>query len=128
MPIEILLIEDNGADVRIFKEIVSRGSVAVSVTVAQDGEKALALLADPLFKPDLVITDINLPKASGSDVLQRINANGVPVVVFSASKNPEDKAEAIRLGAKEFVGKPFDFNGYTEAVWRMIRKWANTSV
>jgi CheY-like chemotaxis protein len=50
MPLEILLIEDNGADVRIIKEIVSHCSVAIGITVAENGEKALALLADPVLR------------------------------------------------------------------------------
>jgi len=123
MPVKLLLIEDNGADVRIIKEIVSHSSVAVRITVAEDDEKALALLADPKFKPDLIITGMSLSKTSGSEVLQRCNANGIPVVVFNASKNPRDKAEVLGLGATEFVEKPFDLNRYTEAVWKMVRKW-----
>jgi CheY-like chemotaxis protein len=62
MPVEVLLAEDNEGDARLIKEIVSRCSVAVRITVAEDGEKALALLADPHFKPDLIITDMNMPK------------------------------------------------------------------
>jgi len=123
VPVEILLIEDNGADVRIIKEIVSHSSVAVRITVAADGEKALALLGDPLFQPDLIITDMILPKVSRDDGLRQRNANGVPVVVFSASKNSADKADALRLGAKEFIEKPTDLDEYTEAVWKMIWKW-----
>src|ERR1700720_4918219 len=123
MPVEILLIEDNGADVRIIKEIVSHSTVTVRITVAEDGEKALALLADPLFKPDLIITDMILPKVSGDEVLQRCHANGIPVVVFSASKNPADNAKMLELGAKEFIEKPTDLDEYTEAVWKMIWKW-----
>jgi DNA-binding NtrC family response regulator len=105
------------------KEIISRSSVAVRITVAEDVEKALALLRDPLFKPDLVITDMRLPKTNGADVLKWCNEGGVPLVVFSGSKDPADKVEAIRLGAKEFIEKPPDLDGYTEAVWRMIWTW-----
>ena len=125
MPVEILLIEDNGADVRIIKEIVSHSTVAVRITVAEDAAKALALLADPLFKPDLIITDMILPKVSGDEVLQRCHANGIPVVVFSASKNPADIAKALELRVKEFIEKPIDLDEYTEAVWKMIWKWMN---
>jgi two-component system, chemotaxis family, response regulator Rcp1 len=124
MPLEILLIEDNGGDVRIIKEIVSHCSVTVRIAVVGDGEKALAFLADPQFKPDLIITDMSLPKISGPELLQRCTANGIPVVVFSSSKNPADIAKALELGAKEFVEKPTDIDEYTEAVWKMIWKWA----
>jgi len=108
--------------VRIFKEIVSHCSVAVRITAAVDGEQALALLADPRFKPDLIITDMILPKMSGDEMLRRWTANGIPVIVFSASKNPADKTKMLELGAKEFVEKPTDLDEYTEAVWKMIWK------
>jgi two-component system response regulator len=126
LPVEILLIEDNGADVRIIKEIVSHCSVAVRITVAENREKALSLLDDPQFKFHLVITDMMLPKASAPEVLRRCNENSIPVVVFSASTNPNDKTEALALGAKEFVEKPADLDAYTEAVWKMIWKWIQT--
>jgi CheY-like chemotaxis protein len=123
MPVEILLIQDNGADVRVIKEIVSHSSVTVRLTVAKDGEKALAVLADPQFKPDLIITDMILPTISGPELLRRCTADGIPVVVFSSSKNPTHIAAALELGAKEYVEKPADIDQYTEAVWKMIWKW-----
>lgn len=124
MPVEILLIEDNGADVRVIKEIVSHSSVTVRLTIAKDGEKALAVLADPQFKPDLIITDMILPTISGPELFRRSTADGIPVVVFSSSKNPMYIASALELGAKEYVEKPADIDQYTEAVWKMIWKWA----
>ena len=123
MPVEILLIEDNGAEVRVIKEIVSHSSVTVRLTIAKDGEKALAVLADPQFKPDLIITDMILPTISGPELLRRCTADGIPVVVFSSSKNPMHIASALELGAKEYVEKPADIDQYTEAVWKMIWKW-----
>ena len=123
MPVEILLIEDNGAEVRVIKEIVSHSSVTVRLTIAKDGEKALAVLADPQFKPDLIITDMILPTISGPELSRRCTADGIPVVVFSSSKNPMHIASALELGAKEYVEKPADIDQYTEAVWKMIWKW-----
>ena len=122
MPVEVLLVEDNDADARLIKEIVSQCSVAVRITVAEDGEKALSFLADPQFKPDLIITDMIVPKVSGLELLLQCKADGIPVVLFSSSKNPSDIAKALELGAKEFVEKPADIDEYTEAVWKMIWK------
>ncbi len=123
VPVEVLLAEDNEGDARLIKEIVSKCSVAIRITVAEDGEKALAIVADPQFNPDLIITDMNMPKVAGPELLKRCNANGIPVVVFSSSTNPIDKAEALKLGVREFVEKPTDLDEYTEAVWKMIWKW-----
>ena len=121
--VELLLVEDNDGDAQLIKEIVSHCSVAVRITVAEDGEKALALLADPQFKPDLIITDMNMPKVAGPELLERCNASGIPVVVFSSSRNPTDRAEALRLGAREYVEKPTDLDEYTNALWKTILKW-----
>ena len=127
MPVEILLVEDNGADVRIIREIVSQTSVAIRLTIAENGEEALALLANPLFKPDLIITDTSVPKSCHSDVLRLCQASGLPVVVFSGSTSPSVRKEALKLGAKEFIEKPLDLDAYTDAVWKMIWKWAKPS-
>jgi CheY-like chemotaxis protein len=127
MPVEVLLAEDNDGDARLIKEIVSHCSVTVRITVAEDGEKALALLADPQFKPNLIITDMNMPKVATPELLKRSKADGIPVVVFSSSKNPADVTNALELGAKEFVEKPLDIDQYTEAVWKMIWKWIKPS-
>jgi CheY-like chemotaxis protein len=88
MPVEVLLAEDNEGDARLIKEIVSRCSVAVRITVAEDGEKALALLADPQFKPDLIITDMNMPKVAGPELLKRTNAEWHPGGGFQFFQEP----------------------------------------
>jgi len=64
MPVQVLLAEDHEGDARLIKEIVSKCSVAIRITVAEDGEKALAIVADPQFNPDLIITDMNMPKVA----------------------------------------------------------------
>ena len=66
---------------------------------------------------------MNMPKVAGPELLERSNANGIPVVVFSSCSNPTDKAKALELGARECVEKPTDLDEYTIAVWKMIWKW-----
>ena len=75
--------------------------------VARDGEQALEMLAANLF--DLVLLDLNLPRKNGLEVLAslRESDNLVPVIVLSARHGEFDKVAALRLGADDYVTKPF---------------------
>jgi two-component system KDP operon response regulator KdpE len=75
--------------------------------VAADGEAAVALIASA--RPDLVLLDISLPKQSGIWVLETVRRGGdhVPVIVLSARQDEFDKVAALRLGADDYVTKPF---------------------
>jgi DNA-binding response OmpR family regulator len=76
-------------------------------TVARDGDEALARVDAADF--DMVLLDINLPRRNGLEVLQSIRAsdNVVPVIVVSARDGETDKVAALRLGADDYVTKPF---------------------
>jgi two-component system alkaline phosphatase synthesis response regulator PhoP len=76
-------------------------------TVVGDGEAAYQIIKET--HPDLVLLDITLPKQSGVWVLDRLREDGdhVPVIVLSARQNEFDKVAALRLGADDYVTKPF---------------------
>lgn len=76
-------------------------------TVAGDGDLALTAIAERAF--DLVLLDINLPRKNGLDVLAALRGadNFVPVIVLSARDGEYDKVAALRLGADDYVTKPF---------------------
>ena len=76
-------------------------------TIARDGVEALKLIDDEDFL--LVLLDINLPKKNGLEVLAalRQSDNLVPVIVISAREGEYDKVAALRLGADDYVTKPF---------------------
>lgn len=81
-PIEILLVEDNPADVRLTVEILKETKVRNTLTVASDGNEALDLLRRTgtythAKRPDLILLDLNLPKKDGRQVLAEIKADPV---------------------------------------------------
>ncbi len=120
----ILLIEDGAGDILLIKQVLSQATLPIRLRVAMDGEQALQVLADPEFKPDLIILDLNIPKVPGLEVLARCKPQA-PVVVFSSSTNPTEIQRAKVLGVREFVKKPIDFDEFENVVKRMIRDWAN---
>jgi len=122
-PLKVLLVEDNDADVLLFQGAVQEIPLQVDIQVAHDAEKALVLLSDRSFESDLVVLDLNLPKFSGYQVLERYNRKSVPVVVFTSSRSEVDARCALALGAREVVQKPGELRPYREAVRTMIEKW-----
>jgi two-component system, OmpR family, alkaline phosphatase synthesis response regulator PhoP len=101
----ILIVEDDEA---IATGLALNLKLAGHPTViARDGEEAIALTEDEDFA--LVLLDINLPRKNGLEVLSSLRAadNLVPVIVLSARDGEFDKVAALKLGADDYVTKPF---------------------
>jgi DNA-binding NtrC family response regulator len=124
MPADVLLVEDNVPEARLIEKIAASSSAPVRITTANDCSGALARLSDAQLTPRLVIADLGALEFRGVELLKRCNPRGIPVVVFSGSKNPADEALALRLGAKEFISKPTELDEYAKVVRGMISKWA----
>ena len=103
--LRILIVEDHDdlADA-LRTNLRSEGYHA---SVASDGRQALAMVrADP---PDIVVLDLGLPGLDGLALLSRLRAEGhwCPVLILSARDSDSDKVEGFRLGADDYVTKPF---------------------
>lgn len=121
--IEVLFVEDSAGDVLLTKQVLSEFPNPVKLSIASDGQQALAMLADECFQPDIVILDLSLPGLSGFEVLEQNPRKEIPVVVFSASHNPDDVERTLSLGAREYVRKPMDLDSYRDTLFGMIRHW-----
>ena len=90
--------------------------------VAGDGEAAVSLIEAE--GPDLVLLDISLPKRSGIWVLETLRGGGnnVPVIVLSARQDEFDKVAALRLGADDYVTKPFALAELLARVAAVLRR------
>jgi DNA-binding response OmpR family regulator len=80
-----------------------------SVTVAQDGEAGLHLATSA--SPDLILLDVMLPKMTGLDVCKQLRStgNGVPIIMLTARGQEIDKVLGLKLGADDYITKPFGF-------------------
>jgi chemotaxis family two-component system response regulator Rcp1 len=124
-PLAILLVEDNPGDTRLVEEALKGCAVPVQLTVATDGEAALALLQAAEIQPDLIILDLNIPKISGISLLEEYQREeGPPVVVFSSTWGQSEIRRALALGAREVIHKPIDMQAFIDAVCGIVRKWA----
>ena len=107
--VQILLAEDNPADVYLIEEALREHGVDFHITGAEDGEAAINLLQAGSLKPDIVLLDLNMPKRSGGEVLdqlRRTSGKEIPVLILTSSDSPADREEALRLGATRYIRKP----------------------
>lgn len=114
-PLEVLLVEDDPADARLTEEILKNSEFATNVTVAEDGEQAMALLSraraqgDPSL-PDLVLLDLNLPGKSGWEVLTEMNENaalsGIPVMILTGTEADQSMLQDYHIPPSCYARKP----------------------
>ena len=105
--VRLLVVEDEQA----LADVVSAGLVreGFAVDVAGDGRRALELAADGSY--DVIVLDLRLPGMSGYDVARTLRArqDWTPILVLSAKDGEYDQADALDLGADDFLAKPFSF-------------------
>jgi two-component system, chemotaxis family, response regulator Rcp1 len=117
---EILLAEDNPADVYLIREALKEHGVQCTVRTVADGKDVLALIsgADNTWIPDLIILDLNLPRHDGIEILQKVRAteaiSHVPIVVLTSSDSPRDRLTATNLGATRYVRKPSNLEQFLQ--------------
>jgi Response regulator containing a CheY-like receiver domain and a GGDEF domain len=134
-PVEILLVEDNPADVELTLRALKKRNLANQVHVVTDGAQALDFLfASGAFvgknkqpMPKVVFLDLKLPKVDGYEILRRMKSDPrtrlIPVVVLTSSKEESDIAKTYENGANSYVVKPLDFEKFVEAVSELGLYW-----
>jgi CheY-like chemotaxis protein len=131
-PIDILLVEDNPADVRLTVEALRAAGVETRLQVAADGVEALARLRRQgphasAPRPLLVLLDLNLPRKNGREVLAEVKADPdlrrIPVVVLTTSAAEEDVSESYALHANGYVVKPVAFGAFADAMRALQAFW-----
>ena len=121
-PARILVVEDDRAIADLVASILDKDSYRV--TLALDGHAALRLALEE--RPDLVILDVLLPGISGFEVCQRLRQDPstclIPIMLLTALDQTKDKITGYKLGADEYVCKPFDALELLARVERTIRR------
>ena len=120
MTAKILIAEDD-ANIRLGLAATLE-SEGYDVTAAGDGAQALKLFGQGKF--DLVILDVMMPKASGYDVCRELRARGerTPVLFLTAKGEEIDKVVGLKLGADDYVTKPFGVHELLARVEALLRR------
>jgi two-component system, chemotaxis family, chemotaxis protein CheY len=121
----ILFIEDDEPLCTLLSEIFSR---YYQVTVINNGFDAWCSLVER-GRPDLIVSDINMPMLDGLEFLENLNQSGlykdIPVVILSGINDEDKRNECLNLGARAFVEKPFEPGMLLETVSRILNPTKN---
>lgn len=131
-PINILLVEDNPADIDLTREGLKESKLLIKLSVVMDGVAALDFIhqRDPYQQmphPDVILLDLNLPRKDGREVLQNIKGDAklkrIPVVILTSSNAETDVVRSYDLGANCYVQKPLDIHSFQQIVQSIEQFW-----
>jgi chemotaxis family two-component system response regulator Rcp1 len=131
-PIEILLVEDNAGDVRLAVEAFRDAEVPNHVSVARDGEEALAFLRrqgayESAPRPKFILLDLNMPKKDGREVLREVKTDRelkvIPIMVLTTSLAPMDITQSYNLHANGYIQKPTDYDEFLQLIRQLDSLW-----
>jgi CheY-like chemotaxis protein len=131
----ILLVEDDPGDQELTRRALLEGTVPHDLRIVEDGEEALdyllrrAKFADgrnnPL--PDLILLDLNLPRLTGRQVLERIRTESrlarIPVIVLTTSQQQKDMLQSYDNGACSYIVKPSGIDEFIKVVRAIEEYW-----
>lgn len=104
----ILAVDDIATNIMLLKAVLSRAKY--KIVTASGGNEALEKAATEL--PDLILLDIMMPDMDGYEVIKHLKADpalqDIPVIFLTALHNPEDIVKGFKLGASDYVSKPFN--------------------
>jgi CheY-like chemotaxis protein len=131
-PIQILLVEDSAADIRLTQEVFLDGKFVNELHVTRDGEAALDFLHQRgeylnAPRPDLVLMDLNLPKLDGREVLEAMKGDpslkSIPVAVLTTSSAERDIVKSYNIGANCYLTKPVELSEFVQVVTQIEEFW-----
>ena len=133
---KILLVDDNPADVALFKQVFP-GQENLDLHVVPDGDAAMAFLRregeySDAPRPNLILLDLNLPGMDGRGVLAKVKGDEslrqIPVVILTSSQSEEDVSKCYDLHANAYMRKARDLDGLIALTEEISRYWLSLVV
>lgn len=131
-PVDILLVEDNEADVILTQQALKESKLVVKMNHVDNGEKCMAYLRKQApytnaCTPDLILLDLNLPVMDGREVLAEMLKDDalrkLPVVILTTSSSESDLATMYDLRCNSYITKPVDFEQFHRVVRSICEYW-----
>lgn len=102
--IKILIVEDDENIAHMIEATIS--IVGYECEISSDGNEAVSRILEKHY--DLILLDVMLPGIDGFEVIQRVRGKEIPVIFLTAMQNVSDKVRGLRLGAEDYIVKPFE--------------------
>lgn len=120
--IRVLIVEDEKPISDLIK--LSLSKAGYSCTCAYDGTTAANLLEEERF--DLALLDVMLPEVSGFELMEYIQPTGTPVIFITAKNSVDDRVKGLRMGAEDYIVKPFEVMELLARVEVVLRRYQKT--
>ena len=125
MAVSIVIVDDDMDDIILMNEIFATTEFADVIRFFSNPEGVI-----PSFDgmpetelPSVIITDLNMPKLSGIELLNELKRNNrycqIPVLILSTSNSDKEKQKVLNAGAKDFITKPIERKGYYQMIDRI---------
>ena len=128
---QIVLIEDNSADVLLVEMALKANGIPYELTRFKNGEDALSSLCSPdgrapnAFHPDAILLDLNTPKSDGFEVLGKLRQNPflaeVPIAIITSSQAASDRHRTSTMGAVRYIEKPSQLEEFLSKVGLAVK-------
>ena len=116
----IVIVEDEIAIREGLKEMISANTSHTVIGTCKDGMEGIAFIKE--HRPDLVITDIRMPKLTGLEMIEKVSMSGIKVhfIVVSGYRYFEYAQRALKYGVKDYLLKPIDHDKLMDAITKVI--------
>jgi two-component system response regulator len=126
--LRIALVEDNPADAQLLQSALQKSGLPVEVVLLQDGVQAVEYVSGAPGACDLIMLDLNLPRLSGFEVLERLRCDdqfkSIPILVVSGSSDPADVERCYRAGANSYICKPIHLDDIFVMAKQLVTYWS----
>ena len=115
-----ILFVDDSSIMRLYARMSTRSIHGISLTEAQDGLEAVEKIGNETF--DLIITDINMPRMDGLQLIRHIRMIGhkFPIIILTTCGDEKDVKRGIELGADDYMTKPITVHKFTDVISNYI--------
>ncbi|MDR6193327.1 response regulator [Siphonobacter sp. SORGH_AS_0500] len=127
----VLVVEDDDDDQFLLQTVVAQSESACELVFASNGEEALDQLASLKKKPSFILTDLNMPKLNGLELLKTLKVhpdwNRIPVIMLTTTTSPDVIAQSYESGASSYVSKPPSIEGLKQVWQNLYAFWILTA-
>ncbi len=119
---KILIVDDKTSISNLLVQFLNKQYI---VETREDGVEALTWLQQGNM-PDLVITDLQMPNMDGAELIRRMKESGyfkdIPIIVLSSKDSSADRVQCLKLGAEDYVIKPFNPEELLIRIEKILRR------